>query len=262
MPNATASAQEVVSPKEWIAARTALLAREKEFIRLRDELAAERRQLPWVQVTKPYTFASTSGEVSLADLFDGRSQLILYHFMMAPGAVEVCRGCSLISDSFDSAKIHLTARDTTLVACSRAPLSEIEAFRKRMDWDFHWVSSFGTDFNYNFHVSFTPEEVEKNTALYNYTVGKFRGPEAPGLSVFTKDEDGNIFHTYSTYARGLDPLMTVYNLLDLTPKGRDEAAFKHPFEWLRLHDSYTESYFGSQPTQHQAAATASCCGSH
>jgi predicted dithiol-disulfide oxidoreductase (DUF899 family) len=213
----------VVSQDQWLAASKALLAKEKEFTRARDALSVERRKLPWVKIDKSYVFDTSAGKQSLADLFDGRSQLIVYHFMLGPGWKDGCPSCSLLADHFDGAAIHLAHRDVTLVVVSRAPLAEIEAYKKRMGWKFKWVSSFGTDFNRDFHVSFTPEDKAAGKVDYNYSLTEFPSEEAPGLSAFIKS-DGAVFHTYSSYARGLDILVGAYNFLDLAPKGRDEDA--------------------------------------
>jgi predicted dithiol-disulfide oxidoreductase (DUF899 family) len=229
----------IVSREEWLDARKALLAREKELTRLRDQLNAERRALPWVKVEKPYVFDGPDGKATLADLFGGRSQLIVKHFMLGPGWKEGCIGCSFGADHVDGALPHLEHRDVTYVAVSRAPLSEIEAFKERMGWRFRWVSSYGSDFNYDYHVSFTPEAVAGDTLYYNYAMQKLQGEEHPGISVFYKDEQGQVFHTYSTYARGTDLLLGTYNLLDLTPKGRDETGPRHNLtDWVRHHDRY------------------------
>ncbi len=227
----------VVSPEKWLAARREFLREEKEFSRLRDRLAKRRRALPWVRVDKPYAFAAPGGRVSLADLFDGRSQLIVYHFMLAPGWEEGCRGCSYVSDHFDGALAHLNARDVSFTAVSSAPLAEIRRFQKRMGWKFNWVSSHGTDFNRDFGVAFTPAEVEAGRADYNFARNDIGAEEMPGLSVFARGEDGAVCRTYSTYSRGLDLLIGTYNLLDLVPKGRDEDA-EAPMKWVCLHDAY------------------------
>jgi len=227
----------VVSQDQWLAARKALLAKEKEFTRARDALSAERRALPWVKVDKNYVFDGPAGKQTLADLFEGRSQLIVYHFMLGPGWKDGCPSCSFLADHFDGAAIHLAQRDVTLVVVSRAPLAEIEAYQKRMGWKFKWVSSFGTDFNHDFHVSFTPEEMA-NEAVYNYAKGKIPAEELPGLSAFIKDDLGTVFHTYSTYARGLDILVGAYNFLDFAPKGRDEEQLPWTMAWVRRHDEY------------------------
>jgi predicted dithiol-disulfide oxidoreductase (DUF899 family) len=231
----------VVSQEEWLAARKAHLAHEKEFTRQRDQLSAERRQLPWVKVEKNYVFDGPSGKETLADLFGGRSQLIVYHFMLGPGWKEGCKSCSFLADHFDGSITHLGQRDVTLVAVSRAPLPEIEAFKERMGWKFKWVSSFGNDFNRDYHVSFTPDEMAKGEVYYNYHQGQFPSEEAPGASVFYKNDAGEIFHTYSAYARGLDILLGAYNFLDLAPKGRDEDGLAFTMEWVRHHDRYPSS---------------------
>jgi predicted dithiol-disulfide oxidoreductase (DUF899 family) len=251
----------VVSHKEWLAARTAFLAKEKEFTRLRDELSRQRRALPWEKVEKRYEFESTRGKLTLADLFNGRSQLIVYHFMLGPGWQEGCPSCSLIADHFDGPAIHLANRDTMLTAVSRAPLAEIEAFKKRMGWKFQWVSSFGSDFNFDYHVSFTPEEKAQGKVAYNYGQREFPSNEGPGASVFAKNAAGEVFHTYSTYARGLDILMGAYNFLDLVPKGRDEDDLDFSMSWVRHHDKYTEGYILDPNRQYeQPKSTAhSCC---
>jgi predicted dithiol-disulfide oxidoreductase (DUF899 family) len=228
----------VVSREEWLAAREAHLAKEKDFTRLRDELSRQRRELPWVRVEKRYVFDGPGGTETLADLFGGRSQLIVYHFMFGPGWEQGCPSCSFLSDHIDGALVHLAHRDVTLVAVSRAPLSQIEAFKKRMGWRFKWVSSSGNDFNFDYHVSFTKEEMAKGKVYYNYAMQEFDSEEAPGTSVFSKDGTGAVFHTYSSYARGLDMLVGAYNYLDLVPKGRDEAELPWTMAWVRHHDRY------------------------
>jgi predicted dithiol-disulfide oxidoreductase (DUF899 family) len=228
----------VVPHAEWVAARVELLKKEKEFTRLRDELSAQRRELPWEKVEKSYVFDGPNGKETLSDLFGGRSQLIVYHFMFGPGWAEGCPSCSYISDHIDGSVVHLAARDVRLAVVSRAPLSEIEAFKKRMGWKFHWVSSNGTDFNYDYQVSMKKEEVGKGQVYYNYAMTQFPSEERPGMSVFYKDAGGNIFHTYSSYARGLDILIGAYNWLDMAPKGRDEEGLKHGMAWVRHHDKY------------------------
>jgi predicted dithiol-disulfide oxidoreductase (DUF899 family) len=229
---------QVVSQEEWLASRKALLSKEKEFTRLRDRLSAERRELPWVKVDKEYVFDGPDGKATLADLFDGRSQLIVYHFMFGPGWEQGCPSCSFVSDHIDGANRHLPQRDVTLVAVSRATLPEIEAFRRRMGWSFKWVSSYGNDFNQDYHVSFTPDEMARGEVYYNYGMEEFPSEEAPGVSVFYKDPGGAVFHTYSAYARGLDLLIGAYNYLDLAPKGRDEADLPWTMAWVRHHDRY------------------------
>ena len=228
----------VVSQDQWLAARKALLAKEKDFTKARDELSKQRRELPWVKVDKRYVFDAPAGKQTLADLFAGRSQLIVYHFMLGPGWTDGCPSCSFLADHFDGAAIHLAQRDVTLVVVSRAPLAEIEAYQKRMGWKFKWVSSYGSDFNHDFHVSFTPEEKAAGKVEYNYSMTEFPSEEAPGLSAFIKDETGAIFHTYSAYARGLDILVGAYNFLDMAPKGRDEDKLPWSMAWVRRHDEY------------------------
>jgi predicted dithiol-disulfide oxidoreductase (DUF899 family) len=233
----------VVSHEDWLAARKEFLAKEKEFTRLRDQLSRQRRELPWEQVEKEYVFDGPNGKETLADLFAGRSQLIVYHFMFGPGWNAGCPSCSYLADHFDGPSIHLANRDVALAVISRAPLAEIDAFKRRMGWKFHWVSSFGTDFNYDYHVSFTPEEQAKGKVNYNYELTEFPSEEGPGLSVFCKDADGRIFHTYSSYARGLDIFVGAYNFLDHAPKGRDEDGLAHTMAWVRHHDRYDPGYF-------------------
>jgi len=228
---------EVVSEADWLIARKDLLTREKEFNRQRDALAAARRALPWVKIDKKYMFEGPRGKETLADLFEGRSQLIVYHFMLGPGWDEGCKSCSFLADHFDGANFHLPHRDATFITISRAPLAEIEAYKKRMGWRFKWLSSHGNDFNFDYHVSFTEEDEKKNEVCYNYTTQEFISDELPGLSVFYKDEHGDVFHTYSTYARGLDILVGAYNFLDLTPKGRNENP-ESTMDWVRRHDEY------------------------
>jgi predicted dithiol-disulfide oxidoreductase (DUF899 family) len=234
----------IASPAEWLAARRELLKKEKEFSKLRDELSRQRRELPWEKVEKAYVFDGPKGKQTLGDLFGGRSQLIVYHFMLGPGWLEGCPSCSFISDHIDGSVVHLAARDVRLAVVSRAPLAQIEAFKKRMGWRFHWVSSNGSDFNYDYQVSMSNEELEKGQVYYNYSMQKFPGEERPGTSVFSKDEAGNIFHTYSSYARGLDILIGAYNWLDLTPKGRNEEGLKHGMAWVRHHDKYDKAQQG------------------
>ena len=232
------STHQVVSSEQWLAARKAFMDKEKDFTRLRDELAAERRALPWVKIDKRYVFDSDEGKRTLADLFGGKSQLIVYHFMLGPGWVQGCPSCSFLADHFDGAVIHLAQRDATLVVVSRAPLAEIQAYKKRMGWKFKWVSSFDNDFNRDFHVSFTPEEKAKGKVHYNYTMTEFPSEEAPGLSAFVKDHNDEVFHTYSSYARGLDILIGTYNFLDMAPKGRDEGSLPWSMAWVKRHDEY------------------------
>ncbi len=228
----------VVSNDEWLAARKELLVKEKEFSRLRDELSSAKQQLPWERVEKDYAFEGPDGSESLADLFGDRSQLIVYHFMFAPDWTEGCKSCSLIADHYEPAIIHLNQRDVSMVTVSRAPLAILEAFKKRMGWNFKWVSSHDSDFNWDYKVSFTPEAMEKKEMDYNYRRGFFPSTEAPGISVFVKNEAGEIFHSYSSFARGLDIFLGVYNLLDMVPKGRDETELTYGMEWVRHHDKY------------------------
>jgi len=229
---------QIVSREEWLAARRQHLSEEKEFTRLRDRLSAARRALPWVRVEKDYVFDTPDGKETLAELFDGRSQLLVYHFMFGPGWEQGCPSCSFLSDHIDGANLHLPQRDVTLLAVSRAPLPQIEAFKQRMGWRFRWVSSYGNDFNQDYHVSFTPDEMAQGEVYYNYGMTEFPSEEAPGISAFYKDPDGAVFHTYSAYARGLDMLVGAYNYLDLAPKGRDEAALPWTMAWVRHHDRY------------------------
>jgi predicted dithiol-disulfide oxidoreductase (DUF899 family) len=218
----------VVSGDEWVAERKALLAHEKELTRLGDQIARERRALPWVRVDKTYTFDTSAGRRTLADLFDGRRQLLAQHFMLAPGWEQGCKNCSYMADHTDSATVHLAPRDVTFVAISRAPLAEIERFRRRMSWKFAWVSSHGNDFNRDFHVSFTADEMANGEADYNFG-GAPAGEEMPGVSVFWKDDAGQVFHTYSTYGRGVEVMMHTYRLLDLTcPYRKPKTADGHP----------------------------------
>jgi predicted dithiol-disulfide oxidoreductase (DUF899 family) len=232
------SEHQIAAHPEWVAARRKLLAREKEFQRLRDELSRERRELPWERVEKRYVFDGPGGPESLADLFGGRSQLVVYHFMFAPDWEAGCKSCSFWADNYNGVVAHLNQRDVSLAAISRAPLSKLQAFASRMGWSFKWVSSANTDFNYDYHVSFRPEEVARGTTEYNYVPYDKAMTDLPGFSVFYKDPAGNLFHTYSTYARGLDPMNAAYQLLDLVPKGRDEAGLPHPMAWVRYHDRY------------------------
>ncbi len=228
----------IATPEKWLAARLELLREEKEFTHLRERITQHRRELPWVKMTKPYTFDSPSGRVSLADLFDGRSQLIVQHFMFGPGWEEGCKSCSFMMDHFNPTVPHLKARDVSFAAISHAPLSEILPFKARMGWDVNWVSSHGTDFNFDFHVSFTEKEMASGQVEYNYTKMPFPSEEAPGISVFARDAAGTVYHTYSTYSRGVDVIMATYNLLDLVPKGRDEDGLEYGMEWVRYHDRY------------------------
>jgi predicted dithiol-disulfide oxidoreductase (DUF899 family) len=228
----------ILPQDQWIAARKALLAKEKEFTRLRDELSSARRALPWTKVTKDYVFDGPEGKESLNDLFDGRSQLIIYHFMFHPDWSEGCKSCSFWADNFNNIIVHLNHRDVSMVAISRAPREKLADYQKRMGWTFKWLSSAGNSFNFDFGVSFTPEQLAAKSGVYNYKRDNFRGEEAPGISVFARNEKGEVFHTYSTYGRGLDMLNGAYHLLDLVPKGRDEDALEFSQSWVRRHDQY------------------------
>jgi predicted dithiol-disulfide oxidoreductase (DUF899 family) len=229
-------APRIASRREWYAERLDLLEKEKEFTRARDALSAARRELPWVKVEKDYVFDAPEGKVSLRDLFAGRSQLVIYHFMFHPDWQAGCKSCSFWSESFDAVGPHLAQRDVTLAVVSRGPLDKLLAFQKRMGWHFRWVSSARNDFNFDYRVSFEPDDPRK--AEYNFGTTKFGGQEAPGISVFAIGDDGEIHHTYSAYARGLDMLNPTYQMLDIVPKGRDEDALSYPMEWVRLHDEY------------------------
>jgi predicted dithiol-disulfide oxidoreductase (DUF899 family) len=255
------TAHMTVSRDKWLEARRDLLAAEKDLTRRSDQVARLRQQVPWVRVDKDYVFDGPDGRKTLAELFDGRRQLLVQHFMLAPGWEQGCPSCSFMADHTDGMTVHLAHRDVTLVAISRAPLAEIERFRRRMGWQFKWVSSHGNDFNYEFGVSFTPEEMAKGEVYYNY--GSWRFPaeevpfpsgELPGVSVFYKDAAGDVFHTYSTYGRGVEVMMGTYRLLDLTPNGRDEKNVDYKMEWVRHHDRYLP-----EPRPKAALAVSSCC---
>ena len=229
----------IVSQAEWLTARKELLNKEKQLTRQRDELARLRRELPWVKVERNYLFDGPNGKESLSDLFNGRSQLIVSHFMFGPGWNEGCVGCSFRSDHVDGALPHLEHHDVSLVTISRAPWPEIEAFRKRMGWKFRWLSSFGSDFNYDYHVSFRPEEIATGKVYYNYDSRDFVCEELSGVSIFAKDDAGDVFHTYSAHGRGDELLVTTYTYLDLTPKGRNETGPRFNLsDWVRHHDRY------------------------
>lgn len=235
-----ASEHSVVSREEWLTARQALLKEEKELFRLYDRLKEKRRALPWVKVDKAYVFAGPDGKESLASLFAGKHQLIVYHFMFGPDWEGGCPHCSFWADHYDSTRWHLGQRDTSFVAISRAPVQKIEAFRARMEWKFKWLSAADNDFNFDFHASFRPEEIQAGSAVFNYTKvdpAMTRMTEREGVSAFYKDDQGAIYHTYSTWARGIDLLNTTYNFLDLTAKGRDEDA-DSPQSWVKHHDKY------------------------
>jgi predicted dithiol-disulfide oxidoreductase (DUF899 family) len=241
---------QVVSRQQWIEARKAFMAREKELTRAREAVSEQRRNLPWVKIDKNYVFDGSSGKVTLGELFKGRRQLVVQHVMFKPEWEAACKSCSFWADGFERMVPHLAARDTAMVAISLAPVEKLEAFKLRMGWTFDWFSSGGNDFNYDYGVSFTPEQIKAGEAKYNYGTTPLYGPELPGISVFYRDEAGNIFHTYSTYARGLDMMNAAYHYLDLTPLGRHEEGLPYPMDWVRLRDQY-------QPE----AATAACCHS-
>lgn len=239
----------IATRDQWIAERKALLLREKEMTRLRDQLASERRALPWVRVEKTYIFDTLRGPRSLADLFEGRRQLLVQHFMLGPGWEQGCPSCSYMADHMGGMQVHLENRDVTPIAVSRAPLAQIERFRQRMGWRFNWASSHPNDFNTDYAVSFTPEDMARGEVYYNYHLMAFPASEAPGISVFCKDDAGDVFHAYSTYGRGVEVMMGTYNMLDLTPQGRGERDVPNKMEWVRHHDRY------------EASAAASCCAS-
>ncbi|MBX3656967.1 MAG: DUF899 domain-containing protein [Ramlibacter sp.] len=248
IPATSPLAHHPVMPRDqWLAQRQALLARERELTHLRDQIARERRALPWVRLEKDYVFDTPEGRRSLGDLFQGRRQLLVQHFMLGPGWEQGCPSCSFMADHSDGMRVHLAHRDTTLVAISRAPLDEIERFRRRMGWQFTWASSNGNDFNYDFRVSFRPEELATGAVDYNYGRQSRPSEESPGVSAFYKDDAGTVFHTYSTYGRGVEVMMGTYSLLDLTAQGRNERNVPYKMEWVRHHDRY------------EPAPAASCC---
>jgi len=224
--------------EKWLEARLDLLAAEKDLLRRSDQVAELRRKLPWVRVDKAYVFDGPNGKVTLADLFGSHRQLLVQHFMLAPGWEQGCKSCSYMADHTDGMTVHLAQRGVSFVAISRAPLAEIERFHRRMGWRFKWVSSNSNSFNYDFHVSFTPEQVATGRIAYNYGTSPHTSEELPGVSVFAKDDAGDVFHTYSTYGRGVEVMMGTYRMLDLTPKGRDELALAHTMQWVRHHDRY------------------------
>ena len=251
--------QKIVSHEEWLVARKAHLAEEKAFTRARDALSRKRRELPWEKVEKNYVFDGPNGKETLAGLFGKNSQLVVYHFMFGPNWQEGCPSCSLLADHFDGLVTHLAQRDVAFVVVSRAPLPQIEAFKRRMGWHFKWVSSLGSDFNFDYHVSATPEEKAKGVANYNYEVTEFPSDERPGTSVFYKDPAGAIFHTYSSYGRGLDILIGAYNFLDLVPKGRDEDGLAYGMAWVRHHDRYDGAVVDPEATYKEPKTSDSCC---
>lgn len=244
------TAHTIVSQDKWLEARRDLLAAEKDLTRRSDQVAQLRRQLPWVKVEKDYVFEGPDGHESLSDLFAGRRQLMVQHFMLRPGAEEGCKSCSYMADHTDGMIPHLAQRDVTFVAISRAPYGEIVRFKRRMGWKFKWLSSNGIRFNYDFRVSFTPDDIAKGALDYNYGEWPLKGEEWPGVSVFFKDDKGDVFHTYSTYGRGVEVMMGTYRMLDLTPKGRDEEGLSFTMAWVRHHDRYDAG----------TANAASCCG--
>jgi predicted dithiol-disulfide oxidoreductase (DUF899 family) len=244
---------QIASREDWLAARKWLLGKERELTHLRDQLNAERRALPWVKVDKAYLFDAPNGTQTLADLFDGRSQLVVYHFMLTPGSDHICEGCAFLADHIDAARMHFEHADLSFAAVSRAPLSQIAPVKKRMGWGFKWVSSFGSDFNYDYHVSFTQEQIAKGEADYNYGTTPYADVDLPGTSVFAKDAQGQVFHTYSSYARGGELLLGAFNWLDLTPKGRNEAG---TMSWVRRHDDYDNGRGAADDCCHSREKTA------
>lgn len=247
----------VVPQDRWLAARLALLAREKELTRLHDEVASERRALPWTRLEKDYRLDTPAGPRALADLFEGRSQLLVQHFMLGPGWAQGCPSCSFMADHIGGMLPHLAQRDVTVLVVSRAPLAEIERFRQRMGWQFNWASSHASSFNQDFAVSFTPEQraAGGGQVYYNYTLQPFPAEEAPGISLFWRNASGEVFHTYSRFGRGVEVMMGTYQLLDLTPKGRDEHNPAYPMDWVRHHDRYA-------PAPAAQPAAAACCSAH
>ena len=254
---------QVASKDEWLQARMRLLAKEKEFTRMRDRLSAERRALPWVPIDKKYTFDGPGGRETLAQLFGDRSQLVVYHFMFAPEWESGCKSCSFWADNFNGITAHMRQRDVAFVAISRAPLAKLQAFAKRLGWTFKWVSSDESDFNYDFNVSFRPETLARGNATYNFAkLSSFRSrgellnmapSDMPGISVFAKDESGMVFHTYSAYGRGIDMMNNAYHYLDLVPKGRDEAGLPHTMSWVKLRDLYDDRSFEDGTTGSRTA---------
>lgn len=239
----------ILPREQWLAERLVLLEREKQLTRLHDELARQRRELPWVRVDKRYVFDTPQGARTLNELFDGKHQMLVQHFMFAPDWDEGCKSCSFMADHHDGMRLHLAQRDVALLVVSRAPLERIERFRRRMGWQFRWVSSHGSDFNHDYGVSFTPEQMAGGAVPYNYQLQPFPLQEAPGISVFTRDDAGTVFHTYSSYGRGVEVMMGSYALLDLVPRGRDEETLAYGMEWVRHHDRYAAA----------PAPAAGCC---
>jgi predicted dithiol-disulfide oxidoreductase (DUF899 family) len=250
----------IVSQEEWVAARKAHLTEEKAFTKARDALSRKRHELPWVRVAKDYVFDGPHGKETLAGLFGSKSQLIVYHFMLGPGWEAGCPSCSYLADHFDGPAIHLAQRDVSFVAISRAPFPEIDKYKRRMGWKFKWVSSFGSDFNHDYQVSESAEEKAKGEAYYNYEMTTFPSEERPGASAFYKGEDGEVFHTYSTYGRGLDIFLSAYHFLDISPKGRDEDGLKFSMAWVRRHDEYDGAKVDPDAGYIEPKKTDSCCG--
>ena len=257
----TQTVHAVVTEEEWLQARKALLEQEKALTRQRDEVSRKRRELPWVKVEKAYVFDGPKGRVPFADLFAGRSQLIIYHFMLGPDWEEGCKSCSFLADHFDATRIHLAHRDVTFAVVSQAPMPRIAAFQQRMGWQFPWVSAFGNSFQTDYGVHFTKEELA-GEINYNYGKTRFGAEEAPGLSVFYKNEAGEIFHTYSTYARGLDALVGTYQFLDLVPKGRDEEGLAFTMAWVRHHDRYGDNYLLDPKAMYEKPREMGKCHEH
>ncbi|HEX4407683.1 MAG TPA: thioredoxin family protein [Xanthobacteraceae bacterium] len=251
----------IVSHDEWIAARKAHLADEKAFTKARDELSRKRRELPWEKLEKTYVFEGPNGKETLADLFGGKSQLIIYHFMLGPGWEAGCKSCSFLADHFDGAALHLAQRDVSFLVVSRAPFAEIETFKARMGWKFKWVSSFGSDFNFDYQVSASPAEKTAGggEVLYNYEMTTFPSEERPGASAFFKNRAGKVFHTYSSYGRGLDMFLGAYHFLDIAPKGRDEDGLAFSMSWVRHHDRYEGAAVDAKAS-YQPPKIGSCCG--
>lgn len=235
----------IVGPDEWLAARRELLREEKELTRRGDALGVRQRALPWMRIEKDYVFDSPRGRVSLADLFGEHRQLMIQHFMFGPGWEEGCKSCSFMMDHINPAVVHLAARGVAFAAISRAPLAEILPFKQRMGWNINWVSAHDTDFNYDFHVSFSSEDVARGGVFYNFALQEAPNEELPGISVFAKDAAGTVYRTYSTYGRGVERVMTTYHLLDLVPKGRDEAGLEYGMAWVRYHDRYNHVAAGA-----------------
>lgn len=255
----------IVSHEQWLAKRKELLRKEKELTQLQDHVAAERRDLPWEHVDKNYVFDGPGGKVTLVELFAGRSQLAIYHFMFGPDWQEGCPSCSYVADHINATLPHLAARDVTVAVVSRAPLAKIEPFKKRLGWRFNWVSSNSSDFNADYHVSFTKEQMAQGKVDYNYTLQEFPSEEAPGLSVFYKNAAGEIFHTYSSFGRGLETLLGTYMMLDRMPKGRDEEHLDFSMAWVRYHDRYEGNEFADEdkpywPETDADAASSTGCG--